>query len=337
MTVAATRRAARSRNSPSISCRRISPAGIEETGGATSTPHDHLADRGVGPDRGVTGTRSRRAGSACCNPTISGRIVFPTTVQIAKVEVVIDQSAPHDHLAAGPDGSVSESRSRRVRVASRSPDVSGRIVSSTVAKINVTDLVPSAPHNHLSATPNRRVTETRRRHIRAAGGGPRVIAGVILGATVHIGAAGITAPDDHEAASPDGAVIVATRRCTRRACCCPGVGCGIVPSAGIKVGRGIEVDAAPNDHLRACPDSCMTFSRRRRVCGAGSGPTVRAGIVSAAGIQVIAKAAAIIPAPDNHFSARPHRTRKGSPTGRSGRGCGSPCVVTISWDIRYFW
>jgi hypothetical protein len=112
MTVAASRRAARSRCSPTISCRSISPAGIKETADATSAPDNHLAERGVGPDRGVTGTSTRRAGRGCCNPRVCGRIIFSASVQRAKVKVVIDQSAPDDHLGAGPDSSVSEPRSR---------------------------------------------------------------------------------------------------------------------------------------------------------------------------------------------------------------------------------
>ena len=48
-----------------------------------------------------------------------------------------------------------------------------------------------------------------------------------------------------------------------------------------------------------------------RVGGAGGCPTVGAGIVSAAGVQV----AAVISAPDDHFTAGPHRCVMYRPAG----------------------
>ena len=43
--------------------------------------------------------------------------------------------------------------------------------------------------------------------------------------------------------------------------------------------------SAPNDHFAAGPDCCVTGTPRRRVGSAGRRPVVRAGIVSAAGVE----------------------------------------------------
>ena len=61
------------------------------------------------------------------------------------------------------------------------------------------------------------------------------------------------------------------------------------------------VNSSPNDHFIAGPDCCVILSGRRRVGGAGGCPTVGAGIVSPASVQI----AAIISAPDDHFTAGP--------------------------------
>ena len=46
----------------------------------------------------------------------------------------------------------------------------------------------------------------------------------------------------------------------------------------------IEI-SAPNDHFTASPDCRVTASASGRVGGAGGCPTIRAGIVSPAGVQ----------------------------------------------------
>ena len=44
--------------------------------------------------------------------------------------------------------------------------------------------------------------------------------------------------------------------------------------------------SAPDDHFIAGPDGgALYYTGARRVCGAGSGPSVCAGIVSAAGVE----------------------------------------------------
>ena len=57
--------------------------------------------------------------------------------------------------------------------------------------------------------------------------------------------------------------------------------------------------SAPDDHFTAGPDCCVRDSANGRVGGAGGCPTIRAGIVSPAG--VIERTST----PDDHFTAGP--------------------------------
>jgi hypothetical protein len=66
----------------------------------------------------------------------------------------------------------------------------------------------------------------------------------------------------------------------------------------------------------------VTESGSGRAGGAGSCPTVSAGIVSPAGVQI----AAIISAPDDHFAAGPHCRVLVSGSGRAGGAGSCPTV-----------
>src|SRR5262249_47668140 len=85
--------------------------------------------------------------------------------------------------------------------------------------------------------------------------------------------------------------------------------------------------SAPDDHLTTGPDCRMLVSAFGRVGDAGRRPTVGAGIVSAAGVQI---AAAIISAPDDHLTAGPDR-RILLPTLWRVRGAG--CCATVGARI----
>ena len=82
--------------------------------------------------------------------------------------------------------------------------------------------------------------------------------------------------------------------------------------------------AAPDDHFTATPNRGMTASAVGGVGGAGSCPTVRAGIISAACVCV---AATYESAPDNHFMAGPDcRVKSRSTLGSIGHGGSCPSV-----------
>ena len=64
------------------------------------------------------------------------------------------------------------------------------------------------------------------------------------------------------------------------------------------------ISSTPDDHFTAGPDRRVTVSGIGRVGGAGGCPTVRAGIVSPAGVEIVPMT---VPAPDDHFAAGPDR------------------------------
>ena len=78
--------------------------------------------------------------------------------------------------------------------------------------------------------------------------------------------------------------------------------------------------SSPDDHFIASPHCRVTGSGSGRVGGAGGCPTIRAGIVSPAGVQITAD---IISSPDDHFTASPHGCVIASASRRvdSARGC----------------
>ena len=86
----------------------------------------------------------------------------------------------------------------------------------------------------------------------------------------------------------------------------------------------IETVAAPDDHFTATPHCRVTFSCGGCVVSARGYPTVRAGIVSPAGIKIVS--AAGISAPDDHFSAGPDRRVLESTRRRVGRAGGHPAI-----------
>ena len=81
--------------------------------------------------------------------------------------------------------------------------------------------------------------------------------------------------------------------------------------------------SVPDDHFTATPNCGMTASAVGGVGGAGSCPTVRAGIISAACACV---AATYESAPDNHFMAGPDCRVIRSTLGGIGHGGSCPTV-----------
>ena len=80
--------------------------------------------------------------------------------------------------------------------------------------------------------------------------------------------------------------------------------------------------SAPDDHFTAGPHCRVNVSASGRVGGAGGCPTIRAGIVSPAGVQIVAASQST---PDDHFTASPH-CRVKSASGRVGRAGGCPTI-----------
>src|SRR6476619_3286748 len=96
--------------------------------------------------------------------------------------------------------------------------------------------------------------------------------------------------------------------------------------------RLIEMVAAPDDHFTATPHCRVTLSCRGRVASPRGYPTVRAGIVSRAGVKIVGAAGSS--APDDHFTASPDRRVVGSASGRVGDAGGCPAIV-CAWRIPF--
>ena len=82
-------------------------------------------------------------------------------------------------------------------------------------------------------------------------------------------------------------------------------------------------ESAPDDHFTASPHCRVTVSGSGRVGRAGGRPTIRAGIVSPAGVE---KVAGVSSAPDDHFTAGPHCRVTVSGSGRVGGAGGRPTI-----------
>src|SRR5207253_5813454 len=95
-------------------------------------------------------------------------------------------------------------------------------------------------------------------------------------------------------------------------------------SARVEVDAREAKDAAPDDHFAAGPHCRMLVSGIGRVGGGGGCPTVGAGIISPAGVQIAADTSS---APDDHFAAGPDCRVTVSGSGRVGKAGGCPCVV----------
>lgn len=98
---------------------------------------------------------------------------------------------------------------------------------------------------------------------------------------------------------------------------------------------GIQIAPAPGDHFIARPHCGVCVSGIGRVGDTGSSPTVRVGIVPAAGVEWnIDKVLRIEvgPAPHDHFVTRPDCSVVQSAIGRIGRvdGCPHVCRGIIS-------
>ena len=155
----------------------ISAPGVQRAARAYSTPDDHFS---AGPHCSITGSNSRRIGRAGGYPSIRTGIVSPTCTGagrrwswswslagrhgglclislgiIAVAEVGI--SAPNNYFTAGPYCRVEFSWSRRIVCTDGLPIVRRWVVSPAGVQIAAKG-VQSAPDDHLTASPDRRVT-----------------------------------------------------------------------------------------------------------------------------------------------------------------------------------
>src|SRR6266480_328640 len=108
----------------------------------------------------------------------------------------------------------------------------------------------------------------------------------------------------------------------------PSVGAEIIFPACIKI-PAAEFPA-PNDHFAPSVHCGLRVSRRRRIVQACGNPTVRAQVVSAAGVRVVERF--IDAAPDDHYTAGPQRAvaKSCGRRVRSAGGCPGICLWIVS-------
>src|SRR6266403_4246367 len=92
----------------------------------------------------------------------------------------------------------------------------------------------------------------------------------------------------------------------------------MVSSASVENVAGL-INSTPHDHFTASPDSCGILPRSGRAGGAGGCPTVRARVVSPAGVVDRST-------PDDHFAASRDRRVILSAAGCVGGACSGPTV-----------
>src|SRR5204863_9495338 len=105
----------------------------------------------------------------------------------------------------------------------------------------------------------------------------------------------------------------------------PASRCWFVPATSIKV--VVLVVTAPDNHFTARPHRRVKDSGQRRIDNRGRCPTIRAGIVSAAGVQN-RRVRNVVSTPDDHLATGPYRPVKLSCIRCIYRGGSSPSVIT---------
>ena len=208
---------------------------------------------------------------------VGGRRSRLRAVSSAGVEIgPAANSAPDDHLTAGPDCRVTVSSSGRVVGAGGCPGICAGIVSP--AAVQIARDRRSAPYDHFTACPNFGV------HLSGIGA-------LVVLVAVQLSVPGsypppvfnslplLSAPDNHLTASPNCRVIVRTagalvvlvlsryqcRDCISRQC-----------------SDRSGVSPAPDNHFAAGPNCRVGLSPNGRVSSAGGCPAVSARIVSSA-------------------------------------------------------
>src|SRR5215831_11274651 len=144
------------------------------------------------------------------------------------------------------------------------------------------------------------------------GGYPTVGGRIVSPASVQESQVAVpTAPDDHFGAGPHCRVPLSAIRRVADGGGVPTIGAGVISAAGVQinvVAQAVKKMPTPDDHFGAGPHCRVPLSAIRRVADGGGVPTIGAGVISAAGVQinVVAQAVKKMPTPDDHFGAGPH-------------------------------
>ena len=171
-------------------------------------------------------------------------ISAPGVKSDGKGNTIVVIPAPHNHLAASPDGGVTISGSGCVGSAGGHPAIL-RVVFSPRVQGTVKSITTSrpitTPDDHFAASPYCRVPISLGRRIGHASGCPTISAGIVFSAVVEDGCEGgiiiESAPHDHFGSCPDGRVIPSSVRYVGSTRGRPTVGARIVSPAGDRIRR----------------------------------------------------------------------------------------------------
>ncbi len=204
VTESGSRRVGDAAGSPTVGRWIVYSTGACLIGSTISTPHDHFSPR---PSCRVNVSSGRRVGGARSRPTVGSGIVYPSGIQILRASTVIENSTPHNHLAARPDGRVKRARRRHAGRGGGIPTVCRRIVPPARVQARLTPR-SSTPHNHCASGPDRRVNVSANRRVGGAGGCPTFGDGIVSTAGVRFAGPANSTPYNHLSTGPDSRVTV---------------------------------------------------------------------------------------------------------------------------------
>ncbi len=179
------------------------------------------------------------------------------------------------------------SRRGRVGHAGSSPAVGAEIISPASAQIDV-NITIAAPHNHyvVDVDPHCCVRGWGFWRSGRAGGCPRIRARIISAAGVKISGAIASTPNDHFAVGPHCCVSSSRSRRVGGGRRYPIIRDWIVSAAAIEKYAAIVGVSAPDDHFAAYPHCRVPISASGRSGSAYGCPTVGAGVVPSASVQL---------------------------------------------------
>lgn len=217
--------------------------------------------------------------------------------------------APDYHFIASPDSRVPGSCRGCIVGAGGYPTICVRVVCP--AGVRIVKVVSTAPDYHFTASPDSGVIGSFRRRVSGAGSCPTIRAWIVLPSGVEIDIwirrIVIATPHDHLTAGPCCRVIYSAIRSVSNTGGRPTIRARIVFPTGIQILIAITIleGSAPDDHVTASPDCCVICSDTGRIGHTGSRPTIRNGVVSPTGVQIVEVTIVEESAPDDHFAAAP--------------------------------
>src|SRR4051794_3171025 len=184
----------------------------------------------------------------------NARAIKAATVDGGIFTTGLNNSAPNEHLAAGPECRVVASGLWRRTKTGRGPNILIWPVSATCVQ---RPTVIASPDYHFISRPDSSVAVSNSRSVHHACRSPTIRDGVVPAACINgIMAVALTTPHNHFVACPNSAVVVSDGRRVGQGSCSPSIAARIVSSAGIHQAKAIA-HAAPDNHFGPSPNNRM--------------------------------------------------------------------------------